>query len=109
MKRDLTCFDPNCVFFTGCISISFYRLYSKTKLQWTFCLPPFGYFTKVGFSWQSRSGKTLPTCFVLSTRKTKFFDAIFCRGNKSTFALSLAFGAENIKNLSLRLRSREKI
>ena len=39
----------------------------------------------------------------------KICDAIFCRGNKSSFAPSLAFGAENIKNLSLTLRAREKI
>ena len=42
----------NCVFFVGCISISFYSLYSNTKLYWVFYLPPFEYFTKAGFSWK---------------------------------------------------------
>ena len=49
MKRDLNCFDPN--------SISFYRLYSNTKLQWAFYLPLFEYFTKDEFSWQPRIEK----------------------------------------------------
>ena len=66
----------NCVFFASCISMSFYRLYSNTKLSRAFYLPPFEYFTKDGFSWEPRSEKTLP--FVLSVRTRKFF-SIFLR------------------------------
>ena len=54
--------------FIACID-----LYSNTKLWWAFYLPPFEYFTKLGFFWQPRSEKRLPTCFVLSARTTKFF------------------------------------
>ena len=75
MKHDLS-FDPNsielCSFFSGCISIQLFHLYSNTKFQWAFVLSPFQYFTKAGFSWQPWSGKTLPTYFVLSARSTKF-------------------------------------
>ena len=45
--------------FVGCISISFYCLYSNTKLYWVFYLPPFEYFTKAGFSWQQWSRKKM--------------------------------------------------
>ena len=69
MKRDLDCLDPN--------SILFYRLHSNTKLSWAFYLPPFEYFTKVEFSWQPRSEKTLPTCFVQSARTSKPFSFFF--------------------------------
>ena len=58
--------------FIACID-----LYSNTKLWWAFYLPPFEYFTKLGFFWQPRSEKRLPTCFVLSARTTKFF-VLFC-------------------------------
>ena len=37
--------------------------YSNTKLWWAFYLPPLEYFTKLGFFWQPRSEKRLPTCF----------------------------------------------
>ena len=52
-------------------------LYSNTKLWWAFYLPPFEFFTKLGFFWQPRSKKRLPTCFVWSARTTKFF-VLFC-------------------------------
>ena len=55
--------------------MSFYRLYSNTKLSRAFYLPPFEYFTKDGFSWEPRSEKTLP--FVLSVRTRKFFFRFF--------------------------------
>ena len=41
--------------------------------------------------------------------KMTSFDAIFCRGSKWSSALSLAFAAENIKNLPFALRAREKV
>ena len=47
--------------FIACID-----LYSNTKLWWAFYLPPFAFFTKLGFFWQLRSEKRLPTCFVWS-------------------------------------------
>ena len=41
-----------------------------------FYLPPFEYFTKVWFSWQPWSKKTLPTCFV-SIKRTHYKVFIF--------------------------------
>ena len=58
--------------FIACID-----LYSNTKLWWAFYLPPFAFFTKLGFFWQPCSEKRLPTCFVWSARTTKFF-VLFC-------------------------------
>ena len=106
--------------------LSFYGLYSNTKpsanaFQWAFFLPPFEYFTKAGFSWQPwseymsyfDSSRRHTTTHATGTRivraKMTSFDAIFCRGSKWSSALSLAFAAENIKNLPFALRAREKV
>ena len=54
--------------FIACID-----LYSNTKLWWAFYLPPFEYFTKLGFFWQPRSEKRLPTLFCFERAHYKVF------------------------------------
>ena len=103
MKRDLICFDPNCVFFAGCISISFYRLYSGVLSSSIWIL----YQGRIFLAATER--KNITDLFCFEHAQYKVFNAIFCRGNKSSFALSLTFDAENIKSLSLTVRAREKI
>ena len=77
----LTQIQLNCVFLRAIFPFLFYRLYSNTKLYCVFYLPSFEYFTKVGFSWDPRSEKTLPTCFVLSACTSKFlFFYVFFHG-----------------------------
>ena len=61
--------------FIACID-----LYSNTKLWWAFYLPPFEYFTTLGFFWQPCSEKRLPTCFVLSARTKFLFCSVFFHG-----------------------------
>ena len=67
----------NCVFFEGCIPppptpFVLWPAFKYKALIAGIYLPPFEYFTKAGLSWQPWSEKTLPTCFVLSARTTKF-------------------------------------
>ena len=84
----------------GGISISFYLLFSNKKLWWAFYLPPFVYFTKVGFSWQPRNEKTFPICFVLSELTTKFFEffvfSFMAYGNLATSPTRLETELTNI-------------
>ena len=91
MKRDLICFDPNCVFFAGCISISFYRLYSGVLSSSIWIL----YQGRIFLAATERKNITDLLCF--EHAQDKIFDAIFCKVKKSSFFLSLAFGAENKK------------
>ena len=49
------------------------------------------YFTKAGFSWQPRSEKTLPTCFVLSARTTKFYFFMFSFMAYANLAMILTY------------------
>ena len=94
MKRDVICFDPNCVFFAGCILISFYRLYSSVLSSSIWIL----YQGRIFLAATERENITDLLCF--EHAQDKIFDAIFCKVKKSSFLLSLAFGAENKKSIA---------
>ena len=75
----LTQIQLNCVFFAGYISIFVLSPVFKYKALVCVLYSFIWVLTKVGFSWDPRSEKTLPTCFVLSacTSKFLFFNVFF--------------------------------
>ena len=60
-------------------------------------------FTKAGFSWQSWSEKTLPTCFVLGAHTTKFFFCFLAYANLATILMYLNSTDEGPKCLETEL------